>query len=279
MCPSSCPLIVTSMAINPRRLMTAVKGPLRIAGALYLLGVVLGGVAQLVARAGIRLPGDTTSAAQQIDAQPATSQVSIVADIAMAALFVTVGIALYLLVRHVDRHAAGTTVIYVAVGVGMILVNLLFQFAALLGEADPFHHALGARTSGGLVARLLNMHGHGYTITGAFFGLWLLALGYLAYQSSRIPRVLSTLLTISLILDALLGLLWPDRPAVIHTLIAPPPVADLWLTLYMVAKGGLGPRRARTAVAPVRADKAAAARPTPSWMSARPRRGPMGKHP
>jgi hypothetical protein len=245
MCSSSCPLIVTSMAINHRRLMTAVKRSLRIAGALYLLGVVLGGVAQLAARAGIRLPGAATSAGQHMDAQPATFQVSLVADIAMAALFVTVGIALYLLFRHIDRNAAGTTVIYVAVGVGMILVNLLFQFAALLGEADPFHHALGAQTSGGLVARLLNMHDHGYTITGVFFGLWLLALGYLAYQSSRIPPVLSTLLTISLILDTLLGLLWPDLPAAIHTLIAPPPAADLWLILYMVAKGV--PRRSKPA--------------------------------
>jgi hypothetical protein len=225
------------MAINHRRLMTAVKRPLRIAGALYLLVVVLGGVAQLAARAGIRLPGAATPAGQLMDIQPATFQVNLVADIAMAALFATVGIALHLLFRHIDRHAAGTTVIYVVVGVGMILVNLLFQFAALLGEADPSHHALGAQTSGGLVARLLDMHDHGYTITGAFFGLWLLALGYLAYQSSRIPPVLSALLTISLILDTLLGLLWPDPPAVIHTLIAPPPVADLWLILYMVAKG------------------------------------------
>jgi hypothetical protein len=264
MCPWRCPLIVTSMAINYRRLMTAVKRPLRIAGALYLIVVVLGGVAQLAARAGIRLPGGTTSAAQHIDAQPATSQASIVADIAMAALFVIVGIALYLLVRHIDRHAAGATVIFVAVSAGMILVNALFYLAALLGEADPFHDVPGAQTSGGLVARLLNMHDHGYTIAGIFFGLCLLLLGYLAYRSSRIPRVLSTLLTISLILDMLLGLLWPDLPAVIHTLIAPPPVADLWLIFFMVATGGLGPRRARTAAAPVRADQAAAARPTPS---------------
>ncbi len=264
MCPSSCPLIVTSMAINPRRLMTAVKGPLRIAGALYLLLVLLGGVVHLVARAGIRLPGAATFTGQHMDAQPATSQVSMVADIAMAALFATVGIALYLLFRHINRSAAGATAIYAAVGVGMILVNLLFHLAALLGEADPLHDALSARTSGGLVERLLDMHDHGYTIAGIFFGLCLIPLGYLAYQSSRIPRVLSTLLTISLILDTLLGLLWPDLPALIHTLIAPPPVADLWLILFMVAKGGLGPRRARTAVAPVRADHAAAARPTPS---------------
>src|SRR3954447_26624517 len=187
MWPSSCPLIVTSMAIDHRRLMTAVRGPLRIAGALYLLVVVLGGVAQLVARAGIRLPGGTTSAAQHIDAQPATSQVSIVADIAMAALFVSVGIALYLLVRHVDRHAAGATVVVLTVSAGMVLVNSLFYLAALLGESDPFHNVTGAQTSGGLVERLLTMHDHGYTIAGIFFGLCLLPLGYLAYQSSRIP--------------------------------------------------------------------------------------------
>ena len=113
--------------------MTAVKRPLRMAGALYLLVVVLGGVAQLAARAGIRLPGAATVTGQHMDAQPATIQVTLVADIAMAALFATVGIVQYLLFRHIDRHAARTTVIYVAVGIGMVLVNSLFQFAALLG--------------------------------------------------------------------------------------------------------------------------------------------------
>ncbi len=199
-----------------------------------------------------------------MDAQPATSQVSIVADIAMAALFVSVGIALYLLLRHVDRHATEATVVVLTVSAGLLLVNSLFYLAAVLGESDPLHHALDAHPSGGLVERLLSMHDHGYTIAGISFGLCLLPLGHLAYRSSRIPRVLSTLLTISLVLDALIRLLRPDLPALIHTLIAPPPVADLWLTLYLVAKGGLGPRRARTAVAPARAEQAAAARPRPS---------------
>jgi Domain of unknown function (DUF4386) len=228
------------MAIDHRRLMTALKRPLRTAGALYVLVVSLGGIAQLVAGvSGIRLPG----AAQHIDAQPATFQVSVIADIAVAMIFFVVGVTLYLGFRHIDRHAAGMTAIYVAVGVGMILVNLLLQWAPLLGEADPFHHALGPRHSGGLVARLLDMHDHGYTITGVFFGLWLLALGYLAYRSSRIPPVLNALLTIGWILDTLLGLLRPDLPAAIHTLIAPPSFADLWLTLYMVTKGV--PRRSK----------------------------------
>jgi hypothetical protein len=75
------------------------------------------------------------------------------------------------------------------------------------------------------------------------------SLGYLAYQSRRIPPVLSTLLIASWILDTLLGLLWPDLPALIHAVIAPPPVADLWLILYMVAKGVLVPRRDQIAAA------------------------------
>ena len=262
MCPSSCARIVASMAIDHRRLITAVKPWLRAAGALFVLVAVLGGVAQLVAGAVARLPGVATG--QHLDAQPATSQVGIVADIAMAALFVSVGTALCLLVRHVDRHAAGATVVVLTVSAGIVLVNSLFYLAALLGEADPFPHALGAHPSGGLVERLLDMHDHGYTIAGISFGLCLLPLGYVAYRSSRVPRVLNSLLTLNLVLDVLVRLLWPDLPALVHTLIAPPPVADLWLTLYMVAKGGLGPRPARTAVAPVRADRAAAARPTPS---------------
>ena len=262
MCPSSRARIVAPMAIDHRRLITAVKPWLRAAGALFVLVAVLGGVAQLVAGAVARLPGVATG--QHLDAQPATSQVGIVADIAMAALFVSVGTALCLLVRHVDRHAAGATVVALTVGAGIVLVNSLFYLAALLGEADPFHHALGAHPSGGLVERLLDMHDHGYTIAGISFGLCLLPVGYLAYRSSRVPRMLNSLLTLNLVLDVLVRLLWPDLPALVHTLIAPPPVADLWLTLYMVAKGGLGPRPARTAVAPVRAEQAVAARPTPS---------------
>jgi hypothetical protein len=269
--------MVTSMAIDHRGLMTAVKLRLRagldsrpahlagrlarIAGALYLLVVVLGGIAQLVVRAGIRLPGAATATAQHIDAQPATFHISVIADIAMAVIFVVVGVTLYLLFRHIDRHVAGATVVFAAVGAGMIVVNLLFHLAALLGETGA---SQDAQSSHGAMTLLLDMYDHGYPIAGIFFGLCLLPLGYLAYRSGRIPPVVSTLLIVSWILDALFGLLWRDLPAVIHTIIAPPPVADLWLMLYMVAKGVFAPRRDQIAVAPGRADQAAAARPAPS---------------
>jgi hypothetical protein len=230
------------MPIDRRRLMTAAKRLARVAGALYLLIVVLSGIAQLGVRAGIRVPGDAADTAQNIGANPTLFRVSLVADIATAAIFVFVGVTLYLLFRHIDRHAAGALVVFGAVGAGMILVNLLFHHTAQLVATDPSYHALGAQSSDGLVSLLLDMHDHGYTIAGVFLGLCLLPLGYLAYQSGRFPRVLGILLVVSWIVSTLVGSLWPDLPVVVHKIIAPPPVADLWMVLYVATKGVRVPR-------------------------------------
>lgn len=123
-----------------------------------------------------------------------------------------------------------------AVAAALISINVLFHQAALLVAPGPGSAAVGSHSSGGLVVLLLDLHDHGYTLTGALFGMWLLALGYLAYQSSVLPRVLSTLLIVSLIVSWLVGLGWPGLPAVVHTILAPPPVADLWLVAYLVTK-------------------------------------------
>lgn len=236
--------------------MTASKRLARVAGGLYLLMAVLGGIAQLGVRADIRVPGDAAATAQNIAANPTLFRFSLVADIAMATIFVFVGVTLYLLLRHVDRHAAGALVVFVAVGAGMILVNLLFHHAALLVATDPAYHALGAQSSDGLVLLLLDLHDHGYTIAGVFFGLWLLPLGYLTYQSGLFPRALSILLVVAgggWIADTLVGFLFPDLPALVHTIIEAPRVAELWMIAYLVIKGVRAPRPDRLAPAAVSA--------------------------
>ena len=54
MCPPADAVIVVSMPIDRRGLMTAAKRLARAAGALYLLVVVLAGIGQLGVRAGIQ---------------------------------------------------------------------------------------------------------------------------------------------------------------------------------------------------------------------------------
>jgi len=231
--------------------MIAAKRLARAAGALYLLMTVLGGITLVGVRAGIRVPGVATATAQNITANPTLFRFSLVADIAMATIFVFVGVTLYLLLRHVDRHAAGALVVFVAVGAGMILVNLAFHHAALLVATDPAAYALDAHSSDGLALLLVDMHHHGYTIAGVFFGQCLFLLGYLAYHSSRFPRVLGILLVVSSVVSTLVGFGWPDLPAVVHKIIAPPPVADFWMVLYLVTKGVRVPRPDQLAPAAV----------------------------
>lgn len=47
------------------------------------------------------------------------------------------------------------------------------------------------------MALLLAMHDHGYTLAAVVFCLLLVALGHLAYHSTRYPRTLSTFLIVS----------------------------------------------------------------------------------
>ncbi|MFA9445958.1 DUF4386 domain-containing protein [Egicoccus sp. AB-alg6-2] len=209
----------------------------RLAGALYLLVCVLGAAAHLGVRAGIHVDGDAVATVQNLTANPTVFRLALVADIAMATIFVFVGVTLHLLLRHVDRHAAGAMMVFVAVGAGMILINLLLHQAALLVATDPTY---GAPGSDGLVLLLLDLHAHGYALAGIFFGLWLLPLGYLAHRSGLFPRSLGVLLVVaggSWIVDTLVGFIAPDLPALAHTMLTAPTIAEFWLVLYLLVKG------------------------------------------
>ena len=209
----------------------------RTAGIAYLLLCIFGTYAQLGVRAGIHVPGDAAASAQNLTANPTAFRLALVADIAMATSFVALGVLLFLLLRHVDRRAAVALVVFVAVGAGMILTNLLFHQGALLIATESAYETL---RSDELVLLLLDLHQVGYSLAGVFFGLWLLPLSYLAYRSGLFPRLLSVLLAVagaSWIVDTLATFLLPDLPDVVHTIITAPTFAEFWLVAYLLIKG------------------------------------------
>ncbi len=222
--------------------MTKQKRLARIAGGLYLAMCVLGAGAHLGVRAGVRVPDDAAATSANIIANPTLFRFALVADIAMATIFVLLGIALHRLLRHVDRHAAGAMVVFVAVGAGMILTNLGFHHAALLVATNPAYSQPGGD---GLVLLLLDLHHYGYTLAGIFFGLWLLPLGYLAHKSGLYPKLLSILLVVAggaWIAGTLAAFAWPGLPGAVHAIITAPTVAEFWMVAYLVTKGVRAPR-------------------------------------
>lgn len=217
------------------------KAVARLAGVFYLIVVLAGMFAHLFARAEVHVKGDAAATAANIVANPDLFRLGFVADIVMATAFVFLGLALYRLFESADKRAAGALVIFVSVGAGMVLVNLVFHFAALLIATDSsYASSLGQDGSDSLVLLMLELHGHGYTVAGIFFGLWLLPLGYLGVISRFFPRILGIVLVlggVSYLIDTVLIYLVPDLPEIVHTIIGIPTYAELVTVLFLLIFG------------------------------------------
>jgi hypothetical protein len=229
--------------------LNSLKRTARLAGVFYLLVAVCGIFAQLYARASVYVPGDAAATAHNIAEHSTLFRYGFVADLVTATSFVFVGMTLYLLFKHVNKDVAAALMVFVAIGTGMILVNLSFQFAALLVATDPsYAAALGSGGSDALALLLVDMHHYGYLTAGILFGLWLLPLGYLAFTSGLFPRVLGVALMIACLcylVDTVTGFLLPDiAPAVSTIVVTPAAIAEFWTVGYLLLIGVRAPKAA-----------------------------------
>lgn len=214
----------------------------RFAGALYLIVAIFGGFAHLFVRAQVYVPGDAAATAQNVAANSGLVRIGVVADLFQATVFLFLGMALYLLLKHVNTSAARAMVILVAIATTIICLNMVFQFAALLVATDgSYVAAFGAAGASALVLLLLDIQHYGYLIAQIFFGLWLVPLGYLAYRSGMFPRALGVLLIVggvAFLVDMLALFLFPEfGEAISAFVLIPPAVAELWMVGYLLVKG------------------------------------------
>jgi hypothetical protein len=167
------------------------------AGVLYLMVALCGMFAELYVRSGIVVPGDAAATAGNIRASATLFRLGFVVDLVQATCFLFTAMALYLLLRHVNRLVAAAMVTLVAVSVAIMCLNLLNQLVALQIATDgDYASALGPAGSDVLATLFAEMQANGFLIAQVFFGLWLLPLGYLVVRSGSFPRVLGVLLAL-----------------------------------------------------------------------------------
>jgi len=222
--------------------MTSPKSVARTAGLLYLVVAVVGAFAHFFVRARVYVPGDAATTAANVQANASLVRVGVVADLVQATCFLFVGMSLYRLLQHVDPSVARAMVLFVAVTVGIICLNMVHQLGALLVATDPsYATAFGAEGADALVLLLLDLQHYGYLIAQIFFGLWLFPLGLLAYRSALFPRPLGILLmlgTLSYLVDVLLQFLAPELADAISALVlAPATLGEVSMLLYLLIKG------------------------------------------
>jgi hypothetical protein len=107
-------------------------------------------------------------------------------------------LALFQLLKVVRKNMASLMVILFLVGVPIAMLNEVTQLAVLrlLSGAD-YLNAYPTDQLQALAYLLLGLHDQGLLIAHIFFGLWLLPMGYLVFQSGFLPKIVGILLVIA----------------------------------------------------------------------------------
>jgi hypothetical protein len=179
-----------------------------------------------------------------------------VADLVAFLSDLAVSVLLYVLLRPASRVVA-----MVAAGFRLLAhpaiaaVNLLNHFGALvvLGGASSLSSFEAAQLDA-LALLLMEMHGYGYLLGGAFFGVHLALLGWLLVRSELFPSILGVLVAaaaVGYLVESFGMFLFPAYEALYTGLVTGTAVVgEVTLCLYLLVRGvrevpGRAPRPAR----------------------------------
>jgi hypothetical protein len=228
---------------------TSIKRLARIAGVFYLIVGITGGFSEGVVDPSMYVAGDATATTGNLVANSGLVRLAVIAHLTDAVFFVLTAVTLYVLLKHVGKHAGRLMVLPVVVAAAIISVSTVFTFAALqVATNGSYVAAFGEVEANALVLLLLEIEHYGILAAQVFFGLWLAPLGYLAYRSGLFPKSLGIILivaTASYLTDVVVAFLLPDLAAQIHIFLGiVPATAEIWMVLYLLIVGVRSPRSA-----------------------------------
>ncbi len=226
------------MTMTARVTDTSPRSLARFAGLLYLILAICGGFAEFFVRQNLVTPGDATATAKNILDSETLFRLGIVSELIGQSVFVLLVLALYRLLKPVNRNHALLMVVLASIAVATTSINMLNQFGALLVlKGDAYLSVFNAEQLRALSLLFLELHDAGYAIAQVFFGLWLLPLGYLVYRSGFLPRILGVLLIVACfgyVIDVFTFFLFPTFDVVISEFTF---VGELLLLLWLLVKG------------------------------------------
>jgi hypothetical protein len=145
-----------------------------------------------------RAAGDAAATASNIAASETMFRLGIACNLISQILFMWVALALYDLLKGVNRRHASLMLGLILVSLPIALLNELNSIAALiLVRGADFLSLFDKPQRDALAMLFLNLHGQGFGIAEIFWGLWLFPLGLLVYRSGFFPRILGVLLIVN----------------------------------------------------------------------------------
>jgi hypothetical protein len=233
------------MRFQPPARPTSLSVYARVAGLAYLIIIVTGMYAEFFVRSSLIVPNDAAATASNIARSELLFRSGIASEFIMLACDVLVAAMLYVVFESVSRSLSLLAAFLRLAHAAVVGGNLLNTYVPLLLLAD------GGPTSGLSPGQLqtlslvfLQAHSFGYVIGLMFFGFQCVVLGYLAFTSRMVPRLLGILLMfagVGYLIDGfartlLAGYLeYEDAFAV--TVFAPAFIGELSFALWLLTKG------------------------------------------
>ncbi len=212
----------------------------RVAGFLYLLLVPLAYFGFPYGPSRLFVSGDAAATANNILSAESLFRASIAINLLGAMVNVLVALALYPLLKPVNKLMASLMVIFYLLSAPIAMLNELNHAAILLLLSGANY--LAPFTTNQLQALVLlfhDLHKYGLAIAEVFWGLWLFPMGYCILKSGFLPKILGILLIV-----ACLGYLVESVAAFLLPTFAlkiPMPLITGWgeilLPLWLLIKG------------------------------------------
>ncbi len=218
------------------------QGWARVAGVMYLLIIATGAFGEIFVRGTLFVSGDPASTANNIAASESLWRMGIAGDILQHVFDIPVMLALYLILKPVNKNLARLAILFNLIQTAVLVANSfnLVMPLFLVGNADY----LKAFTPNQLhvwIQLLVRLHSYGFGVGLVFFGLTCLVSGYLIFNSGYLPRILGVLMMIAglcYLTNSFALLLAPTVAAVIvPAILLPALVGELSLALWLVVKG------------------------------------------
>ena len=221
--------------------MSGAKNPGRLVGLVYLLVSIPGAFALVYVPSKLIVHGDATATAHNIAASETLFRVGIACELISQILFMWVALALYGLLKGVNRRHALLMLGLIVVSVPIALMNELNAIAALvLVRGADFLAIFDKPQRDALAMLFLNLHSHGFGIAEIFWGLWLFPLGLLVYRSGFIPRILGILLMLNCftyVINSFTSLLLPQYEHIVGRWMTPFQFGELLFMFWLLIMG------------------------------------------
>ncbi|HET6351797.1 MAG TPA: DUF4386 domain-containing protein [Coriobacteriia bacterium] len=210
----------------------------RLTGGVYLLYIVTMVLADVFGKIG-------RSTAQELAAAVALGDLSfrtgLVFSLVSGLLFALVAWGLYVLLRPVNRDLALLFLFLNGIGVAMHCLAALPLISTMLQtDAATQMQVFSAAQLTALGLLSANTYKIAFVTSQLFFGTWLFPLGYLAYKSGFLPKVIGLLLLadgVGVMIWFVQALMFPAYPAVRVPGLIVSFVAEFGLALWLLVMG------------------------------------------